>query len=58
MRRLSALRPSRAAVSNVLEVSGLSAVAAGAWSLWGVGVGLIVSGVAAVVYGVALGGES
>lgn len=58
MRRLFSFRPSRAAVSNVLEVSGLSAVAAGAWSLWGTAVGLIVGGVAAVVYGMALDGES
>lgn len=58
MRRLFSFRPSRAAVSNVLEFSGLSAVAAGAWSLWGSAVGLMVSGVAAVLYGVALDGES
>jgi hypothetical protein len=58
MRRLFSFRPSASAVSNALEVSGLSAVAAGAWLQFGVAVGLMVSGVAAVLYGVALDGDS
>jgi hypothetical protein len=45
-------------VSSVVEVAGLSCVGFGAWSLWGQSVGLIVAGVLATLYGVALGQES
>lgn len=58
LRRLRGLVPSRGQVSSVVEVAGLSCVGFGAWSLWGQSVGLIVAGVLATLYGVALGQES
>lgn len=59
MRHLLSLRPSRAAVSNVLEVAGLSSVAAGVWMQFGDAVGLIVAGAAGVLYAMGLDrGES
>jgi hypothetical protein len=53
--RLRSVLPSSSAVSTSIEVAGLSAIGTGAWLQFGEAVGLIVSGVLAALYGVALG---
>jgi hypothetical protein len=53
--RLRSVLPSSSAVSTSIEVVGLSAFGTGVWLQFGDAVGLIVSGVVAVLYGVALG---
>lgn len=54
MRRLLSVRVSRAAVSNGLELVGMSAVAGGVWVQFGDAWGLIAGGVAAIVYAIGL----
>jgi hypothetical protein len=42
-------------VSTGFEVAGVVTASVGAFELWGVGVGLVVCGAAAVLFGYALG---